>query len=424
MANNEKLKTNERQISSEIGLLHLDKIGIEWRDTVIGNDFLLCEDLPLSYEELVEECNIILRLKTIHKICLIWLEENDNLNQMTEVPTAPSKASTEDSELENSQHSHIARATSNGSSFWSFLIQEEKLDLQALLALLAFFIDRGSVLSSLSEDHEKGFAAANLYLVLICIPGSMAFRVYHQMLYLKTLQLNQLFIAASKKSKSAVMSKKSQSKQSSFHEIDGDEEICLSDKDISILEKKMLSFLDCLSLVAQKLSLRRYPNILKETIESMLPVISLGLGSISVQALEIVQCFCNPLHGDAIQTVHYIFLHILPYLALDPNEKDLNNKELVALKDISFRLVRSFICKFGASIYSLVQGLVKHVCIDVVDRAEYRQKTAQTSLDLLNLLPEDHQKSKFLCSMFLSIWSTLIFLIDDRYHSLVSSVGS
>ena len=157
----------------------------------------------------------------------------------------------------------------------------------------------------------------------------------------------------------------------------------------------MVTFLDCLSLVAQKLSLRRYPNILKETIESMLPLISLGLGSISVQALETVQCFCNPLHGDAIQTVHYIFLHILPYLALDPNEKDLNNKELIALRDISFRLVRSFICKFGASIYSLVKGLVQHVCIDVVDRAEYRQKTAQTALDLLSLLPEDHQKSRF-----------------------------
>ena len=401
MANNEKLKEFGKQISSEIRLLSLDKIGVEWANAVISNDFLQCEDLPLTYEEHIEDCNLKSRLKNIHKICLMWLEENEKQSQETGTPTIASTTLKENLESESSQCINIAQATSSQPLLWSFLIQEEKLDLQSLIALLGYLIDKGNLLTSSTEDRERCFVAANLYLILICIPGSMAFRIYHQMLYLKTLQLNQLFITVNKKRKNAAISKKSQSKQSSFHETDvNEEEFYLSDKDISIIEKKMTGFLDCVSQVAQKLSFRRYPNILKETIESMLPIISLGLGSISVQALEIVQFFCNPLHGDAIQTVHYIFLHILPYLALDPNEKDLNNKELITLKDISFRLVKSFICKFGPSIYSLVQGLIQHVCIDVVDRAEYRQKTAQTALDLLDLLPEDHQKSIFLLSIF------------------------
>ena len=79
-------------------------------------------------------------------------------------------------------------------------------------------------------------------------------------------------------------------------------------------------------------------------------------------------------------------------MVLDPSEKDLNNKNLMALKDISFSLVSNFISKFGEVIYPLVHGLIKHVCVEVVDRAEYRQKTAQTALDLLQLIPEEHQQ--------------------------------
>ena len=240
MANNDNLKEFERRISSEINLLCLDKIGSEWTNAVINNDFLQCEDLPLTYEEFIEDCNIILRLKTIHKICSMWLEENEKSKQATEVPAVSLRTSTDNSELENSHQINSAQPTCNQSSFWSFLIQDEKLDLQSLVALLAFLIDKGSLLTSLPEEREKCFAAANLYLVLICIPGSMAFRVYHQMLYLKTLQLNQLFITANKKRKN-IVSKKIQSKQSSFHEADGDEEeTCLSDKDISLIEKKWL----------------------------------------------------------------------------------------------------------------------------------------------------------------------------------------
>ena len=323
MSNNERLKHFERQISSEISLLCLDKIGLEWTNLVISNDFLHFEDLPISYEEILEECNIIARMKNMQKICFKWLEENKKLN-----PASECLATTlENSELGDGPLNSV-QATNNGSSFWSFLLQEEKLDLQPLIALIGFLIDKGSVLSSCPEDQEKCFAAANLYLVLVCVPGSMAFRVYHQMLYLKTLQLNQLFTQANKNRQNVVGSKKNQSsKNMSINEFDGEEEgHHLSDKEIAAIEKKMDIFLDCLSLVAQKLSFKRYPGILKETIESMLPLISLAAGSVSVKALETIQCFCNPLHGDADQTVHYVFLHNLSYLALDPNEKDLNVK--------------------------------------------------------------------------------------------------
>lgn len=178
-----------------------------------------------------------------------------------------------------------------------------------------------------------------------------------------------------------------------------DEDIAEEDEDSPIaaervawIEGAMPSYLETLSLVAENLSFKRYPNILKETIECILPIITLNRDRICTAALKIVQQFCNPLHGEAIQTVHYVFSYILPYLALDPSDKDMGNKDVIALKDISFDLVSQFMQEFGEAILPLLRGLIENLCIDVMDRAEFRQRTAQTALDLLHLVPEEHQK--------------------------------
>ena len=162
---------------------------------------------------------------------------------------------------------------------------------------------------------------------------------------------------------------------------------------ITWIERAMPNYLDTLSLVAENLSFKRYPAILKETIECMLPVMSFNRDRVCTETLRIVQEFCNPLHGEATQTVLYVFSYVLPYLTLDPtNEKDLNNKDLVALKDISYDLVRNFMDNFGEAILPLLKRLIQHLCTEVVDRAEFRQRTAQTALDLLQLVPEQHQQ--------------------------------
>ena len=77
---------------------------------------------------------------------------------------------------------------------------------------------------------------------------------------------------------------------------------------------------------------------------------------------------------------------------MDRSEKDLNNREVLALRDISFNLVRNFVHKFGEPIFPILKGLIQHLCLDVVDRAEFRTRTAQTAIDLLNLVPEERQK--------------------------------
>ena len=330
--------------------------------------------------------------------------------------------------LANSQLSNVSTVNNSSASnqearLWSHLFPEDTLN--KFLALLGFFIDKGGLLTSDAQDRQKCFAAAKLYLTLISMPGSMAFRIFHQVLYMKALHLVQLFTQASKYRKTSAPAPTRKGQRQAVLEIeeDDDEESPIGMADIENIEEAVSNYLESVLLVAKNLSFRRYPNILKETIECLLPILSQNRASVSDKALKVLQYFCDPLHGDSIQTIHFVFVHILPFLALDPNDKDLNNKDLVVLKDISFNVVDKFIFKFGESIFPLVKGLIQNVCMDVVDRAEYRQRTAQTALDLMMLVPLEHQQSINFNQLPIFVLYLLILFIF-RHHSLVFITGS
>lgn len=394
---NDRLEKCSRSIASELSRLQFHKLDPEWVTEVIDSDFLECPDLPVAFEELLDECNVNVRFSHIQNSLLSWLQHYRQYEgEDASVSQARQSVGTSQMSVDGGTPS---TSTNRGAQFWGFLLNEQKLNLKSLQALLGFAIDRGCGLTCSTQERQLCFSAAKLYLTTICIPGSMAFGVFHQMLYMKALQLIQLYMQVMKYHKSTTPSSQGSKKKKKAaaplepeDDVEEEEDSPIDMDTIKFVENNMSSYLETVSLVAQHLSFKRYPSVLKETIECMLPIISLNRGKVCMEALGIVQQFCDPLHGDAVQTVHYVFTHILPYLSLDPSEKDLNNKDVVALKDISFDLVRSFIDKFGETIYSLVKGLIQHVCIDVVDRAEYRQRTAQTALDLLELVPLDHQK--------------------------------
>lgn len=56
---------------------------------------------------------------------------------------------------------------------------------------------------------------------------------------------------------------------------DYDEETPIGANEIAVIEKAMSSYLDALLLVPQHLSFKRYPTILKETVECILPLVGL-----------------------------------------------------------------------------------------------------------------------------------------------------
>lgn len=392
----QQLEGFEKKILSELRRFQLKEIEPEWVKEVFDNDFQKFSDLPLLYEEIIEECNFKSRCHHAQEAIEHWLELNQTLRREngSENVNASSRPSLANSQLSDGSSVNNSSASNLEARLWSQLFPEQTSN--SFLALLGFFIEKGGLITSNSQDRQKCFAAAKLYLTIISMPGSMAFRIFHQVLYMKALQLVQLFVQTNKYRKittTAPAVKKGQ-KHHVVLDVDEeeDEESPISFADIEKLEEAVSNLMEAVSMVAKHLSFKRFPNTLKETIECILPILSQSRGSMSSKSLKILQRFCSPLHGDSIQTIHFVFAHILPFLALDPNDKDLNNKDLVLLKDISFNVVERFIDKFGDKILPLVKGLIQNVCMDVVDRAEYRQRTAQTALDLMNLVPNEHQQ--------------------------------
>ena len=221
----------------------------------------------------------------------------------------------------------------------------------------------------------------------------MAFQVFDQMLYMRAIQLVNLSVYISKKKKKQGTPKKGSRLVASHGEEELDDHISITE--VRNFEELLNDFLPSLDLVSKFLSLVRYPTTLKDTIATMLPVVIHSQGSASKKALAVVEQFCDPKHGEALKTVECIFIYLLPLLALSPAEKDLSNRDIIAMKDMSFNLVVTFADKFADSIYPLLKGLIQHLCEDVVDKVDQRQRTAQTAFDLMNLVSAGSQKGIF-----------------------------
>lgn len=398
-----QLESCERALATELGKLQLEKLDRDWTKEVIENDFLQCQDLPITYEGILDECNIELRLQDAYKATCKWIEVNQRLQMETNRESMVNNRESlgaVDEATSTSINVPAVESSNRGSQLWRFLFQEEKLNIDSLLAVLGFLMDRGCSLScDFIRDRERCFHAANLYFAMISVPGSMAFRVFHQMLFAKATQIVNLYIQAVKICAKPISASQKKSNKHASQEIEEEEESAIADEDFSLIEKLMPVYLKSLLLVSEHLSFKRYPNNLRETVEGILPLIRLGRGPCSLKALEVVQNFCSLLHGDTAQAVHHVFIHLLPYLIMDPNQREcLSNRDLVALKDTCFNLVQCFVTKFGETVYPLVKGLIKYVCFEVVDKAEFRQKTAQTALDILDLIPEAQRGGNYLSS--------------------------
>ena len=94
----------------------------------------------------------------------------------------------------------------------------------------------------------------------------MAFRVFHQMLYAKALQLVQLYVKPRKyiQNKSGPQSqqmKRGRKKTQTIAEFEEDEGVApIGPEEIVAIEKAMSSLLYVLFLIAQHLSFKRNPN--------------------------------------------------------------------------------------------------------------------------------------------------------------------
>ena len=64
---------------------------------------------------------------------------------------------------------------------------EQNVKYKVLVALLYHFMERGQEMFKEERERELGVLASSLYIVILGLPGSGAFKIFHPVLFNKAL---------------------------------------------------------------------------------------------------------------------------------------------------------------------------------------------------------------------------------------------
>ncbi|XP_076046564.1 chromosome associated protein D3 [Oratosquilla oratoria] len=384
----------------------VDRLDGVWVRNVIDSDFTEVEDLPSAFEEIHCSTNFSGLFRATLDSLRHWVDtlpipntdENDK-NQCFNTGTSTSD-------------SNNADEYSRYSKFWIDL--SENTNTKSLLALMFFYIHRGQRYDAKEEGRELGVQASSLYFLLLCVPGSSAFRIFHPVLYLKALDVmrltTKLNLSASSQKKRPNSNQSGKGNQRQSHDIIDQEEdeegeiAMLTTQEANRFVRSLNILLHDFLRFVQRFSLKRSPETLDETVSILVDVtrcetqsaqgIFVGLhGPGSVTALAYnsyvsLQHVCSSLHGNPKKIVTLVMKHILVnILMIGRGSSQLSWRSLGVIREHSLIFIKYLLTQLKESTYDSVYILVQHLCVRVPDKADYRTKTAHSVVEILKFLP-------------------------------------
>ncbi|CAH1786833.1 unnamed protein product, partial [Owenia fusiformis] len=320
--------------------------------------------------------------------------------------------------------------------FWTVLVENE-LHHKNLVALLFYLMEVGSKRVSSVIQKEAGIVASELYLSLVTVPGSGAFKIFHPLLYQKALDyfksLNSLSTSKRKHASSPIRSsqtgrssqtarsqggrrgksrRKSQDKEpirDAEESEDSDDEDEMTPQECSRLSSRLMSLLKTLVQLLQSYSLRQSEQSAQHTLQilveltkqypSMVDNQQFGktldvsrCKSVSQIAFMGISCLASELHGSVTSLCTSVFKQLLPCLLMLLGD----NKSVAAttiprdvqtIKDNALAYVLHILEEQGDRVLASARILLQHLCCKVPDKTEYRTRVAQAIVDIMYQLP-------------------------------------
>ncbi|XP_076054806.1 condensin-2 complex subunit D3-L-like isoform X2 [Oratosquilla oratoria] len=390
------------ELFAKYGVDRLDKT---WVGNVIDSDFTEVEEIPSSFEEIHCSTNFngLFRatLGALRQLVDIIPAPNSDENDRN-----PSlNTSNADNNVENDQVSRYSK-------FWVNL--SENTNTKSLLALLFFYIHRGQRYDAKEEAREVGIQASSLYFLLLCVPGSSAFRLFHPVLYLKALDVmrltTKLNVSANSPKKRPSSSQRGSQRPS--HDVgdrdqDDDDEVemaMLSAQEANRFIRSLNILLHDFIRLLQRFSLKRSPETLDETVGILVDVTRSethnaqgifvgrhGPGSVTALAYNAyvsLQNVCSRLHGNPKKIVTLVMKHIIVnILMVGRGSSQMSWRSLGVIREHSLIFVKYLLTQLKEVTYDSVYILVQHLCVRVPDKADFRSKTSQSVVEILKFLP-------------------------------------
>ncbi|XP_041098371.1 condensin-2 complex subunit D3 [Polyodon spathula] len=316
----------------------------------------------------------------------------------------------------------------NTESVWSWF-SECNVSPGALVALLYHFVQLVQNKKASVPQRESALHAAGLYFLLLEIPGSVANRIFHPVLFdkcLDTLKKSwpQESESARKRKKDVVKSSQSEPKgrkrarpirrdeseiDEEFDDDDQEETVYFSGQDLLQVREGIFSLLKNLIRLLPRFPLKDKPQSVQHCLQILIeltnfePVIGLldftgtpdvtRMKTLPELAYHGLRLLCSPMHGEGDQTVRRVFHRIL-YVILMMSAGEGSNpvllaatQHVVSAREQAVRFVSHIVDELKETVLPVFRILLQHICAKVTDKADYRTYGAQALVKLLSKLP-------------------------------------
>ncbi|KAK8371964.1 hypothetical protein O3P69_011983 [Scylla paramamosain] len=388
-----------QQVLELLSKFSLNSLDSEWTKSVIDADFTEVGDLPSNFEEHHFSTNLSGLFSAVNNSFRHWVDLLPNLTDDNH-RMSNSTLTTEDDD--DRLHTR----------FWTELSD----DLKKLMTLLFYYCYRGQRYDAREAEREFGIQAASLYFLVLCVPGSNAFRVFHPVMYRKCMETMRLATklqvgaASPKKGRHSTTARASQRRHqedqmnTEAEEEEESEATMLTPSEATKLVRSLNVLLHDFLRLTVRFSLKHSPESLDETISILIEVScsetnnAAGIfverhGPATTTALAYnsycsLQSLCCTIHGQKKKIVLLIMKHILHNILMVPRGlSDLSGRSLNVIREHSQIFVKYILMQVKEEAYDGVYILIQHLCLQVPDKAEFRQKAAQSVVEILRFLP-------------------------------------
>ncbi|KOC70860.1 Condensin-2 complex subunit D3 [Habropoda laboriosa] len=365
----------------------------DWIQSIWDKEFMIYNEPPDEYLMFLESEDMRLLL---HESCMVvkdWLEEGTNQN-----------------DFENC--SEIS---------WNTLIIMD-IKVRALLAILGYIIKTGQSKEADVDSRQSCLYATSLYFVLLAIPGSSAFNVFHPNLYqhaIETLKISseQLQPPIKKRNKTMNLDDLSMMEESV------NESITLSSNEKEILIQNLNIIICNLIMMIKSFWFKDHVQSLDITIYGLLEVtkieddcmasyycnkqVSTLEASLPQNAYAALQELCDNKHGPVKVTITFIVKYILPRLLYGP--MDTQAKFITNIREHTINFLKDLLYAYEKEAKTAILTLVQHLMLKCPDRLEARQKQASVLVKLLRICKQNIALEAFKDLMLLSHHSKIPF---------------
>ena len=241
--------------------------------------------------------------------------------------------------------------------FWT-IMTEQNVKYKVLIALLYHFMEKGQEMFREQKERSLGLKAAGLYLVILGLPGSGAFKIFHPVLFSKALDSFTLVAKlklntgteskrskkSSQQSQTVSQASQRQSQRTQAGE-DEEEEVVLTQREASHLVDSLVEVIDCLLLMLTTCSLKRSHESIETLIQHMVSLIRLerqfqfdlsqqrdragDVSSLALNSFLALMKLCSPLHGPGLGAIMLVLRSLLPGILM---VGDGSSKELLVIR--------------------------------------------------------------------------------------------